>query len=91
MTIIYSFCLIDKLTREIPLTETNIHKVFFISLYLSAKLNEDIIFNENDFCEISGIKNKELAVLEKTFLETVNYRIFISRKDFNSYYKAFIN
>lgn len=89
-TVIYSFILLDRITRKgIYLSLENIHKLFLISLYVGAKLVEDIIFTEKDYSDISGIPQGELAILEKEFIKMLNYDLFVTEEIFLIYTKIF--
>lgn len=90
-TLIYAFVLIDLITEnnKVIISNGNIHKLVFISLYISMKLLEDEIFNEKHFSIASGIEPEEIALLEKEFLDKLNYKIVISRSSFETYFDAF--
>lgn len=90
-TVLYSFALIDELCQgnKVIISNENIHKLFFTSLYISIKLLEDEIFNENHFVEVSGLSNKEIARLEKEFLDILRFNIIIKKEKFDLYVKAF--
>ena len=90
-TLIYAFVLIDLITEnnKVIITNTNIHKLVFASIYVSMKLLEDEIYNEKHFAMASGIEPEEIALLEKEFLEKLNYRIIVQRSLFETYFDAF--
>lgn len=86
-TALYALCLIDKLanTKKIFLSYKNMHKVFFTAFYISIKLNEDKIFNENLYSFSSGMSSNELAFLEKTFIDYLEYDVNIKDEEYSQY------
>ena len=90
-TVLYSFALIDELCQgnKVIISNENIHKLFFTSLFISIKLLEDEIFNENHFVEVSGLSKREIARLEKEFLDILGFNIIIKKEKFDLYVKAF--
>jgi len=89
-TVIYSFVLIDFISqRGLFISMKNIHKLFMISLYVSAKIMEDIIFSEKVLSEICGLPQEEIALLESEFLRMLNYDLIIPINIFNTYMKIF--
>ena len=86
-TLICCFIYIDKLCQKdkFVISTNNLNKLFFISLYISIKFNEDVIFAINDFGVISALKIEEINKLEKKFLDLLNYDLLISYKDYETY------
>jgi hypothetical protein len=91
-TLIYSLILIDTICNEdkIVLSVKNIHKVFFISLFISLKVLEDEIYNENHYSISAGISQKEIAILEIEFLNKICYDVLVTADKFNLYYMSFV-
>lgn len=99
-TLLYSLLLIDRLCISHKkfqnedgiffLTEENIFKVFFTSVYISMKFIEDEIFDDLEFSSIAGISIKEIYSLERTFLEMIKYRIYINSNYVYVYLNQFI-
>ncbi len=89
-TIIYSFALIDLICQKgLFISKKNIHKLFMTSLYVSAKINEDVIFTEKDYSNICGLPQVEIASLEAEFIRMLNYDLIIPVNIFNTYMKIF--
>ncbi len=90
-TLIYAFMLIDLITEnnKVIISNVNIHKLVFTSIYVSMKLLEDEIYNEKHFAIASGIEPEEIALLEKEFLDKLNYSIIVQRSSFETYFDAF--
>ncbi len=77
-TIKYSLYLINKLlvlNQEIRLTHNNIFKIFFIAVYISSKLNEDITYSHERFARVGCFGRKVLSVMEEKYLELMDYKI----------------
>lgn len=90
-TLIYSFILIDKLTESsgLSLTKDNISNIFFVSLVLSLKLLEDVIWNEEICCFVGGIPKDLYSLMERKFLELLDYQVYVSYEQFTLYYRTF--
>lgn len=90
-TIIFSLILIDKIceNKKVILSKENIHKVFFTALFIAFKMNEDEIFNEKHFSIASGLSNNEIALLEKEFVEKLDYKLNVSNNKYRIYLNAF--
>ena len=87
-TIIIALILIDRLcnSKNINLNEYNIHKIIFSSLLISIKYNEDHIYSYDYYALISGISKKELGKLEMSFLNDLNYNIFVNQEVYEKYF-----
>ena len=92
-TLLFSLMLLDKFSvqSEISFSKLNIHKLFLISLIISIKFLEDVIFEERDYALIAGVNKKELAYLEQEFLIGIDYRVSIDETKFKCYYKCFLS
>ncbi len=90
-TILCSLILLDFLItkQKIVLTNKNIHKLFFMSLYSSLKHQEDLLFSESTYSTISGISIQELAILELNFLELLDYRFPATEEIYKLYHQNF--
>lgn len=90
-TLVISLIYIDRLCSlgNIYLTIQNIHKILFISIYLSIKYNEDIHFKLDYFALIAGIPKEEIMKLELIFLRGINFQLFVNNDLFNKYKKIF--
>jgi len=85
-TIIYSLILIDKLYfKGFIINEYNIYKLLYISIIISIKMNQDIIYDNKYYAKILGVEPKELLILEINFLTLLNFNIYISNDSFQYY------
>jgi len=88
ITIKYSLYLIRKLlikNQDLRLTHKNVFKIFFISVYISSKLNEDITYSHERFARIGCFGRKVLSVMEEKYLELMDYNI-MTLNDTESYF-----
>ncbi len=76
---------------SVVLTEFNVHKLLFVSLVLSLKLFEDINYNNAYYSNIIGINNKEMNYLEYLFLTTLDFKLNVSKSEYNKYKKYIDN
>ncbi len=92
-TVLCSLILLDYLIgkRKIYLSSSNLHKFFFISLFISLKYQEDILFSEKVYSKISGINSTEMSSLEKDFLEMIDYSFPVSINKVYDYYTKLID
>ena len=91
-TIIYALILMDKVlsSHQITLRGNNIYKIFFISILLSVKYLEDVIYDDLFYSMLAGITLKEMVILENEFLIMIDYRLHVEINLFNRYLSEFI-
>ncbi len=90
-TLILSLIYLDKIClKKINLSINNIYKFLFTSILLAIKFNEDRIYKNNYYAYTSGISPTELNLMEKTFLELLEYQLFVKDNVFNTYKKALL-
>ena len=86
-TMILSLIYIDRLCEiaDITLTFYNIHRILFAAVLMAIKYNEDNYYDNNFYAEIAGVKSKELKMIEYTFLDMVDFKMFIDDETFEKY------
>jgi len=86
-TIIISLILIDKMCENsnIHLNKKNIHKIFLTSMIIAIKYNEDEYLTNNYYAKVGGILQKELFRLEYSFLNILNFNVYIDEILFKNY------
>ena len=86
-TLIFALILIDKIceTGSIILTEYNIHRLLFISILISIKYNEDLVFELDCYSKIAGISKKEIKKLEYEFLTLIKFEVYVQKTLFDNY------
>lgn len=70
---------------KIVLTKYNIHKMLFVSILTSIKINEDEIYKIDYYAKIAGVSKKELIKLEYEFLCLIKFNLFVPEKEYNCY------
>jgi hypothetical protein len=86
-TLISSLIYIDRLINEnvFFLTYYNVHKILIICIILSIKYNEDDIFGNDYYSEISGISLKELNKLEYEVFKYLKFNFYIKPEEYKIY------
>ena len=84
--LILSLMVLDKfLTSKIILSQSNVHKVFFICLMETHKFFDDNTFTNKDYAKMCGVSVDELLNMEIYFLECINFNLFIKDDEFKKY------
>jgi phosphate system cyclin PHO80 len=85
-TLIGSVIYLDYIcNKNYIISKYNIYKLLFISILISAKFNEDVIYDNSTFSEISGLPINEVNQMENVFFKAMDYNLFISEEHFNTY------
>lgn len=87
-TLIASLIFMDSFTQaQIPLTKFNVHRLLITSVVVAIKMNEDVIYKNEFYASIGGIKLELLNSMESVFIELLNFRLHIEKETFESYQK----
>lgn len=70
---------------KIKLTSFNVHKIVFVSIFLSIKFNEDEHFKIDYYSQVAGMSVEEIMILELEFFKLVNFNLFIEEEEFGKY------
>ena len=85
-SLIMSLIYLDRICiKDIMITELNIHLFLLMSLIISIKINEDLIYDNNYYSKVAGISIKEFNQLESEFLKLINFKLYISEEEFLKY------
>ena len=86
-TLILSLIYIDRFCEiaDITLTYYNIHRILFAAVLMSIKYNEDNYYDNKFYADIAGVKLKELKMIEYTFLDLIDFKMFIDSETFEKY------
>lgn len=86
-TYIIALMLTDRLCLESStyITELNVHRLIFTAILIAIKINEDDYYEMTYYAEIAGIEIEELLLLEETFLDLVNFNLYIKEEDYMKY------
>lgn len=94
-TMIIALIYVDRVCSEkcnkIVLVDNNIFKLFLTATILAIKYNEDFYDDNAYFAKVGGISLHEINILEKEFLDLINFRLFVSVDIFSKYNNYLIN
>ena len=89
--LVLSMMNLDKvLSNKFILTENNVHKMIFMCFMETQKFYEDESYKNKDYANVCGVNVDELLLMEVSFMEIINFNMFIKDEDFQNYYKNFI-
>ena len=88
-TLICSLIYIDRINKIKAINEFNIHRIFFTAVLISIKYNEDIIFNNDYYSKVAGVKLNEINKMELEFISLLDFNLYIDPEEFGTY-KQFI-
>jgi hypothetical protein len=74
-----------KLIKKKPITEFNIHRIFFSCVLISIKYNEDDIFKNDYYAKIAGVTLNEINKMESTFISLLDFNLYINPNVFEKY------
>jgi len=77
------FCEFNKL----KLNMANFHRLYFVSLIVAIKFNEDESYGNNYYSKVGGIQISAFNSLETLFLKNLNYSLYVS----NEFYDSFVD
>ena len=86
-TLISSLIYIDRLCSigKITLTELNVHRVLFTSVFLAIKYNEDEKYKIEYYAQTGGMSVKELLGPESEFVSRVEFNFYINEEEYKKY------
>ena len=86
-TMILSLIYIDRICEiaDLTLTYFNIHRILFAAVLMAIKYNEDNFYDNKFYSEIAGVKLKELKMIEYTFLDLIDFQMFIDDQTYEKY------
>lgn len=75
-----------NMQNQTDFNEYTAHRLIFISTILAIKFQCDKIGDNSYLAKIGGIKKKDLAEMEKVFLKILEYKLFVTPKEYRSTY-----
>ena len=89
--LIIALIYLDKLCKKnkIMLNSYNVHRLLFISILISIKMNSDKIYKNIYYSKISGINPKDLCLMEYEFIYLSGFMLNI-KKEIYEKYKSFL-
>lgn len=74
---------LKRIDQYIKITQNNIHIMFSLSLMLSSKWIEDESFEVRELSNLFGITFDELINLEKEYLNCIDWKLYVSKEEFD--------
>jgi len=68
--------------------ERSVHKILCTSTLVSLKFNDDKFFSNAYYAECAGVSCQELNFLELSLVKMLDFRVFVSSKDYCAALKA---
>lgn len=88
-TMILGLIYLDRIClKNILISKYNIHKLLFVSILLAIKNNEDQIYKNDYYCEVSGINLSDLCLMEYNFAILLNFNFYVNDFEYNLYKNA---
>ena len=85
-TLLSSLIYLDYLcTKNFIISKYNVHKLLFISILLSSKYNEDVIYDNETFSKIAGLKLDDVNKMENIFFKACDHNLLIKDETFYKY------
>jgi hypothetical protein len=86
-TLIICLIYLDRYLKinKIILTEFNVHRLFFSSLLIAIKYNEDYFYTNKFYSNVSGLKCSELNKLELKFVTEIKFDLFVDKNLYEKY------
>ncbi|CAG9321962.1 unnamed protein product [Blepharisma stoltei] len=85
---------IDRITskhRSFTINTLCIHRLILTSVMVSAKFAEDTFYKNSYYAKVGGIPCSEMNMLEHQFLMMIEFELFVSDAEFNSYSTTLIS
>ena len=86
-TLIICLIYLDRYIKinKIILSDFNVHRIFFASLLIAIKYNEDFFYTNKFYSNVAGLKCSELNKLELKFVTDLNFDLFVDKNLFEKY------
>lgn len=83
---VYASCILDKCIEKdnLVVNKNNIHKLCLTFVLLSAKMLEDVIYDNSYWALIGGVTLKKINMYEKFILHILDFSIHFSLKEYNA-------
>jgi hypothetical protein len=85
ISLIYLDFYLNTDKENLFLTDYNVYKIYLISIVLAIKYNEDNLDTNRVFSEVGGISLEKLNFLERKFLKSIDYKLYITNDLFKVY------
>mmetsp|Transcript_35306 Transcript_35306/g.75230 ORF Transcript_35306/g.75230 Transcript_35306/m.75230 type:complete len:212 (-) Transcript_35306:36-671(-) len=79
--LVYAMVYLERVSKREVVTLKNVHRLLAVATMIAAKFLEDEFYANGWYARISGMPKLELARLERSFLEKIDYRIVVSEEE----------
>ena len=91
-TLIISLIYLDRIFEmdNVVIKIINAHRLILASVFLAIKFNEDDLYDNKFYARVGRVKLEELLKIEETYLQKINYSLFVHESIFAKY-ESFLN
>lgn len=82
---------IDRIVHshsDIQVNDLTCHRMLLVGTMIAAKFHDDEYAANSYYAKVGGIETSELNALEAEFLKALNFKLFVTGKDFDWYLTA---
>lgn len=91
---IAALIVVDRLLEydggRLPLTQTNVHRIFLASLVVAVKYHEDLVYSNSHYAKSGGVHLKEVNRLERVLLAALDFHLRILPEQYSQYEAALL-
>eukprot|EP01060_Flectonema_neradi_P008930 TRINITY_DN1639_c3_g2_i1.p1 TRINITY_DN1639_c3_g2~~TRINITY_DN1639_c3_g2_i1.p1 ORF type:complete len:178 (+),score=20.73 TRINITY_DN1639_c3_g2_i1:59-592(+) len=70
---------------EMRVTEHSVHRLLITSILLAAKFRDETYLTTEFYSQVAGVAETTLERLEKLFLTSLDYSLYVSRSEYEHY------
>lgn len=82
---------IDRIVKhnpDIQVTDLSCHRLLLTGCMVAAKFHDDEYASNEYFAKVGGIETKELNALEAEFLQLLDWKVFVRRKEYDWFHET---
>eukprot|EP00440_Ansanella_granifera_P031594 gb/GFBE01034294.1/.p1 GENE.gb/GFBE01034294.1/~~gb/GFBE01034294.1/.p1 ORF type:complete len:366 (+),score=30.24 gb/GFBE01034294.1/:1-1098(+) len=88
-TFIAALIIVDRLLEydggRLPLTMSNVHRIFLASLVVAVKYHEDLVYSNKHYAKAGGVHLREVNRLERVLLASLDFNLRIEPEQYKLY------
>ncbi|KAF4706577.1 mitochondrial peripheral inner membrane protein [Perkinsus olseni] len=90
IALIYLDRLSESCNSQFRITRRSIHKFFLTALVIAVKYFDDLYYDNKYYAHVGGVRVAELDCMEATFLQLIEWHLFVSPEEFAQCAKRFL-
>ncbi|KAF4659591.1 mitochondrial peripheral inner membrane protein [Perkinsus olseni] len=90
IALIYLDRLSESCDCQFRITRRSIHKFFLTALVIAVKYFDDLYYDNKYYAHVGGVRVAELNCMEATFLQLIEWHLFVSPEEFAQCAKRFL-